>query len=183
MGPVVKTVLVTHTEAADHPPRLLTAAGLTSAAGVAVRIGEIMGAAWRIRKAVSSPAVRCVQTALAIIPALADDRLRRLDTDPRLMAAKDAMEPDQLFRALADYPCEGLLVVLHADLANALAALCLPAGAVGGWFSLRPVLCVLDWVPERPIDENRILILEGPERESLLPPGYETPSNRPLQLT
>jgi phosphohistidine phosphatase SixA len=179
----VKIVLVTHAEAAERPPRLLTTAGIVSAGRLAVRMGECMGPAWRVRKAVSSPAIRCIQTALAVMPALADDKLRRLDTDPRLMAARDPMEPNQLFGALADYPCEGLLVVLHADLANALTSLCRPLAESGGWFRIRPVICVMDWEKDRPGGENRIVLLEGPRGESLLPPGYEAAPDRTLLLT
>lgn len=142
-----------------------------------------MGPAWRARKAVSSPAVRCLQTALEVASALPDEKLRRIDTDPRLMAARDPMDPEQLFGALADYPCEGLLVVLHADLASALAGLCRPLSASEGWFSTRPVICILDWDNDRPRGETRIVLLEGPEGASLLPPGYGTAPDTSLLLT
>lgn len=179
----MRIVLVTHAEASELPPRPLTHAGVSSAGKAAKRIGEIMGPAWRARKAVSSPAVRCIQTAIEMLTTLADEKLRRLDTDPRLMAARDPMEPDQFFGALTDYPCEGLLVVLHADLAGALSGLCRPLAARDGWFSLRPVICVMDCDEGRPSGENRVLFLEGPHGEPLLPPGYKAASNGSLLLT
>jgi phosphohistidine phosphatase SixA len=179
----MRIVLVTHAEASELPPRPLTPAGVLSAGKVAERIGEIMGPAWRERKVVSSPAVRCVQTALEMLTTLADEKLRRLDTDPRLMAARDPMGPDQLFGALADYPCVGLLVVLHADLAGALSSICRPLAASDGWFSKRPVICIMNWEKDRPSGKNRIMLLEGPQGEPLLPPGYKAAPNRSLLLT
>jgi phosphohistidine phosphatase SixA len=178
----MRVVLVTHAETAEQAPRGLSAAGIASAGRVVERVRKIMGEAWRVRKAVSSPAVRCVQTALVIVSALSGEKLRRLDTDPRLMAANDPMGPDQLARALADYPCEGLLVVLHADLAAALPGGDDLSGVADGWFAERPILCVLDWEPARPWDENAIIVLEGPDGSSLLPPGHD-PARRKLLLT
>lgn len=179
----MRIVLVTHAEASDVAPRLLTADGVMAAARLAGRIDRVMGASWRVRKAVSSPAVRCIQTALVILGTLAGEKLRRLDTDPRLMAAADPMGTDQLFGALADYSCEGLLAVLHADLANALPGRLRPLGESDGWFDRRPVVCVLDWETGRPNNEGRILILEGPDGESLLPPEYAQARDTKLLLT
>ncbi len=179
----MKIVLVTHAEASEAPPRLLTGAGVISAGKAAGRIAQIMGETWRVKKAVSSPAVRCIQTALVLLETLADEKLRRLDTDPRFMAARDPMDPDQLSRALADYTCEGLLVALHADLANALPGGCRPLLCREGWFTERPVICVLDWESERPPDENRIALIEGPAGGSLLPPGYEAAFDKTFLLT
>lgn len=179
----MRIVLVTHAEASDVAPRLLTADGVMAAGMLAGRIERIMGASWRVNKAVSSPAVRCIQTALVMLGTLAGEKLRRLDTDPRLMAAADPMESDQLFGALADYSCEGLLAILHADLANALPGDFKPLGAGDGWFDRRPVVCVLDWETGRPNSECRILLLEGPEGESLLPPEYAQAPDTKLLLT
>jgi len=179
----VRIVLVTHAEASEDAPRALTDAGVASAEQSAARIAHIMGKAWRVNKAVSSPAVRCVQTALVILGTLSGEKLRRLDTDPRLMAARDPMGPEQLFRALADYPCEGLLVVLHADLANALPGGCRPQGCRDGWFTERPVLCILDLEPGGPPDSARIFLLEGPDGVSVFPPGYGASFKKKLLLT
>ncbi|MBN2223481.1 MAG: histidine phosphatase family protein [Deltaproteobacteria bacterium] len=179
----MRIVLVTHAEASEAAPRPLTDEGILSAERAAARIGGVMGESWRVKKAVSSPAVRCVQTALVILGTLSGEKLRRLDTDPRLMAAKDPMEPDQLFRALADYPCEGLLVVLHADLANAMPGGCRPGACSGGWFTERPVICILDWEPERPWKESRVIALEAPDGGSLLPPGHDGTVKTKLLLT
>ncbi len=179
----MRIVLVTHAEASEVAPRALTDAGIASAERAAERIGRAMGETWRVNKAVSSPAVRCVQTALAILETLSGEKLRRLDTDPRLMAAKDPMEPDQLFRALADYPCEGLMAVLHADLANALPGGCRPRACSDGWFTVRPVLCILDREPGGSPDDTRIVLLEGPDGVSLLPADYMAGPDQRLLLT
>jgi hypothetical protein len=176
----MRIVLVTHAQTVDRPPRALSDEGIASAEKAALRIREIMGEAWRVEKVVSSPTVRCVQTALVIASALAGEKLRRLDTDPRLMAARDPMEPDQLAGALADYPCEGLLVALHADLANALPGRGPLPGANEGWFSERPIVCILDWEGQRPWGENPIIFLEGPGGASLLPAGYVTVNRKLL---
>ncbi len=176
-------VLVTHAEASREAPRSLTDAGIAAASRTADRISEILGEGFRVKKAVCSPAVRCVQTALVILSMLPEATLRRLDTDPRLMAADDPMEPRQLSGALADYPCEGLLVALHADLANALPRREAVIGAKEGWFAERPILCVLDWEKGRPWEENRIMYLEGPDGLSLLVAGNASGSGKKPLLT
>jgi phosphohistidine phosphatase SixA len=176
----MRIVLVTHAQADEHAPRGLSREGTASAHRAARRIPEIMGETWRVQKAVSSPAVRCVQTALVIVSALPGEKLRRLDTDPRLMAAQDPMEPGQLAGALADYPCDGLLVVLHADLANALPDRERLLGAGRGWFSERPVICIAEWDGRLPWEESRIVVLEGPDGTSLLPVGYDAVTTKLL---
>jgi len=166
----VRIILITHAETSAAPPRSLSDQGRRQAKGLAGFIADIMGADFRIKKAVSSPAVRCIETALVVLEALSADRLRRLDTDPRLMAAKEPMEPDQLHRALADYACDGMLVCQHADLANALPGRIAPPVIDDGWFQTRPILCLFDWEPDRPWEQNRILRLLGPDGAPLIPP-------------
>jgi phosphohistidine phosphatase SixA len=174
----VRTILITHAETKQTPPRSLSDTGRRQAERLAESIIDIMGMDFRIKKAVSSPAVRCIETALVVLEALATDALRRLDTDPRLMAAKEPMEPDQLHRALADYACDGMLVCQHADLANALPIRTALSVIDDGWFQTRPILCLFDWEPDRPWEDNRILRLLGPDGAPLLPP--EPSPNTPL---
>jgi hypothetical protein len=176
-------VLVTHAETTDEAPRRLSETGIGSAERAAARITEIMGGGWRVKKAVSSPAVRCVETALVIGSALSDEKLRRIDTDPRLMAARDPMDGPQLFGALADYACDGLLVTLHADLANALPIKGGVGKAEGGWFQVRPVIAVLGREAGSSWEETAVEVLVGPDGKSLLPPGYEPPKTKTLLLT
>ena len=178
----MRIVLVTHAETAEEAPRRLSEAGIESARVAADRIREIMGGEWRVRKAVSSPAVRCVETALVILSILADEKTRRIDTDPRLMAARDPMEPTQLAGALADYPCDGLLVSLHADLANALPAALGIGEAEGGWFRVRPIVAVLEREKASHWEETTIIALVGPDGKSLLAPGYAGPKATRLLL-
>jgi phosphohistidine phosphatase SixA len=164
----MRIIIVTHSETIDGAPKKLSENGRGQARDLVGRITGVMGEDFRIPKAVSSPAVRCIETALKILGELSGEKLRRLDTDPRLMAAKDPMEGDQLSRALSDYGCDGLLVSLHADLANAL-----PSGekikrTKEGWFQVRPVLAIIDWEPERKWDENRIIRVLGPDGDSLV---------------
>ncbi|MBN1883349.1 MAG: histidine phosphatase family protein [Deltaproteobacteria bacterium] len=174
----MRIILITHAETNTHPPRCLSDAGREQARALVGFIADVMGADFRIKKAVSSPAVRCIETALIVLDALSADTLRRLDTDPRLMAAKEPMESDQLHRALIDYACDGMLVSLHADLANALPKRDTIPNTADGWFQTRPVLCLLDWEPDRGLEESRILRLLGPNGAPLLPP--EAPSDTPL---
>jgi phosphohistidine phosphatase SixA len=159
----MKIIFVTHAETKEHAPRRLSEDGVTQARKTAGLISGLMGSDFRITKAVSSPAIRCIETALEIVEALSGEKLRRLDTDPRLMAAKEPMEADQLMRAIADYACDGLLVTLHADLANTLSIEGEQDIIQDGWFQVRPVLFVLDWEPGRPWGENKIIALMGPD--------------------
>lgn len=165
----MRIVIVTHAETRDEAPRNLSDKGRRQAKDLVGRITGVMGGDFRIPKAVSSPAVRCIETAFEILGELSGDKLRRLDTDPRLMAAKDPMEGDQLSRAISDYGCDGLLVSLHADLANALPSRKKIGETKEGWFQVRPVLAILDWEPGRMWDENRIVKLLGPDGSSLVP--------------
>jgi len=174
----VRMILITHAETKKAPPRLLSDTGRAQAGDLAGIITDSMGGDFRIQKAVSSPAVRCIETALIVLDTLAEDTLRRLDTDPRLMAAKEPMESDQLHRALVDYGCDGMLICQHADLANALPKRDTIPHTADGWFQIRPVVCLLDWEPDRNFEENRILRLLGPGGIPLLSP--ESPSDTPL---
>lgn len=168
----MRIIIVTHAETRGEAPRLLSDVGKDGIKEIAGLIRVVMGEEFRLEKAVSSPAVRCIETALLIMDEIAGDKLRRLDTDPRLMAANEPMEPEQLHRALSDYGCDGLLVIMHADLANALPE---KEGIKNsdivkeGWFQARPVLALLDWKPDRLWKENRTISLMGLDGKSLLP--------------
>lgn len=175
----MRIIFITHAETTDEPPRLLSKRGIKDTRSAAGRIRKLMGDDFRIPKAVSSPAVRCIETALVILRELSGEKLRRLDTDPRLMAAKEPMEPDQLARAMEDYACDGILVVLHADLANALPKRDRIEGVVDGWFQTRPVLAIVDREEDRPWEENKIVALLGPDGRPLVEPDID----KPLLLT
>lgn len=175
----MRIILVTHAETTDAPPRPLSEKGIKEAKGAAGRIRKFMGEDFRVTKAVSSPAVRCIETALVILKELSGEKLRRLDTDPRLMAAREPMEPDQLARAIRDYACDGILVVLHADLANALPKRERIGGIVDGWFQTRPILAITDWEEDRLWDENKIIAILAPDGRPLAEPDMD----KPLLLT
>ncbi|MBN1572003.1 MAG: histidine phosphatase family protein [Deltaproteobacteria bacterium] len=178
----MRIILVTHAETDDAPPRFLSKKGVKGAKSAAGRIRRLMGDDFRVTKAVSSPAVRCIETALVILKELSGERLRRLDTDPRLMAAKEPMEPDQLLRAIKDYACDGILITLHSDLANALPKRERIEGVIDGWFQTRPVLAIIDWEEDRPWDGNRVLTLLGPDGKPLTEPDIDD-KEKPLLLT
>lgn len=168
MDDVMRIILVTHAETRDEAPKNLSEKGRREARDLVGRITDVMGSDFRVPKAVSSPAVRCIETALEILGDLSGDKLRRLDTDPRLMAAKDPMEGDQLSKAISNYGCDGLLVSLHADLANALPKREKIGETKEGWFQVRPVLTIIDWEPRRLWEENRIVRILGPDGNSLV---------------
>ena len=175
----MRIIFVTHAETLDAPPRLLSKRGRRQAKSVAKLIVKVLGNDFKIEKAVSSPATRCIETSLVILKELSGKKIRRLDTDPRLMAAKEPMEPDQLARALMDYTCDGILITLHADLANALPTRDKIKNVSDGWFQTRPVLAIVDWEQDRPWEESKILYLLGPNAKPLIEPDDE----KPLLLT
>ena len=86
--------------------------------------------------------------------------------------------PARLVYDLVDYGCDGMLICQHADLANALPKRDTIPHTADGWFQIRPVVCLLDWEPDRNFEENRILRLLGPGGIPLLSP--ESPSDTPL---
>jgi len=176
----MRIIFVTHAEALDAPPRLLSKSGRKQAKSTAKLIKELLGDDFKISKAVSSPAVRCIETSLIILNELSGKKMRRLDTDPRLMAAKEPMEPDQLSRAIVDYACDGVLVTLHSDLANALPIRDKIKNASDGWFNTRPVLAIVDWEKDRPWEESKVLFLLGPNGKPLFEPDEV---EKPLLLT
>ncbi len=175
----MRIIFVTHAETLDTPPRLLSNKGRRQAKSVASLIVKVLGNDFKFGKAVSSPAIRCIETSLLILKELSGEKMKRLDTDPRLMAAKEPMEPDQLARAIMDYTCDGILVTLHADLANALPTRDKIENVSDGWFQTRPVLAIVDWEKDRPWDESKVLFLLGPNAKPLMEPDDE----KPLLLT
>ncbi len=175
----MRIIFVTHAETLDAPPRLLSKRGKKQAKSTAKLIKKLLGDDFKVSKAVSSPAIRCIETSLIILKELSGEKMRRVDTDPRLMAAREPMEPDQLLRAIADYSCDGVLVTLHADLANALPARDKIDNVSDGWFQTRPVLAIVDWEQDRPWEESKILYLLGPNAKPLMKPN----DGKPLFLT
>ena len=57
----LRIILITHAETKKEPPRLLSETGRGQAADLAGMITGIMGGDFRIKNAVSSPAVRCIE--------------------------------------------------------------------------------------------------------------------------
>ena len=176
----MRIIFVTHAETLDAPPKLLSKKGKRQAKSVANLIKKLLGDNFKVSKAVSSPAIRCIETSLLILKELSGKKMRRVDTDPRLIAAKEPMEPDQLSRAIIDYACDGVLVTLHADLANALPARDKIKNVSDGWFQTRPVLAIFDWEQDRPWEESKVLFILGPNGKPLFEPDDE---EKPLLLT
>src|SRR5512135_1807528 len=109
----MKVVMVTHAKTKGKPPRRLSLTGEYQVENVVDMIRGHMGPGYRITKAVSSSAARCLDTALLSIEELGSDGITRVETDPRL-ARLDS--PDKLGGVIQDNAQEGLAIFCHADL-------------------------------------------------------------------
>jgi phosphohistidine phosphatase SixA len=162
----MKVVLVTHAKTKHKPPRRLSLSGTYEVEQIIDMIKGHMGPGYRITKAVSSSAARCLDTALLCIEDLGSEGISRVETDPRL-ARLDS--PDKLGGVIQDNAQEGLAVFCHADLASALPQRDRIKRVKDGWFEPKPVLAIIDWPPEKRWEEATIdWLLTVPEDESLL---------------
>ena len=162
----MKVVLITHAKTSNKPPKRLSFAGRYGVEQVVDMIKGKLGERYRIQKAVSSPAARCIDTALVCMEEVGADDLNRLDTDHRLARLDKA---DKLEAVIRDNAQEGLAVFCHADLGGVLPGKEKIMGIKEGWFEHKPVLVILDWGPSRAWNENTVeAVLTVPEETSLL---------------
>jgi len=162
----MKVVMVTHASAAKRPPKRVSVRGRYELEqAVDMVVGE-MGADYRIARAVSSSAVRCIDTAMTFVEELGSPDLKRIETDPRL-ARLDS--PDKLDGVIRDNAVEGLAVFCHADLGGVLPKSAGVREVKDGWFLHRPVVVVLEWSPERGWEDNVVVSAKTtPEDVSLI---------------
>ena len=80
----MKIVLITHAKTSNKPPRRLSLVGGFEVEQVVDMIKGKLGERYRIQKAVSSPAARCLDTALVCLEEIGADDISKIDTDHRL---------------------------------------------------------------------------------------------------
>jgi len=162
----MKVLLVTHAKTLNRPPKRLSMRGRIEIEQVVDMLVGELGDGYRINKAVSSSAVRCLETAIACVDELGSDGLKRVETDGRL---KRLDSPDKLDGVIRDNSEEGLAVFCHADLGGVLPGSDRVRGVRDGWFEYKPVMVILEWEPDRAWEENTTLAVKVvPEETSLL---------------
>ena len=162
----MKVVLVTHAKTANRPPRRLSLTGKYEVEQVIDMIKGRMGDGYRIQKAVSSPAARCLDTALLCLEEIGAPDLNRVETDRRLTRLDS---PDKLEGVIRDNAQEGLAIFCHADLGGVLPHKERVEKVKDGWFEPKPVLVILDWGPGRTWENATVdAVLTVPEEVSLL---------------
>lgn len=164
---------ITHADARDkkkYPFRGLTEQGQREAAEAAERFRELAGILERergepvpgIEAVVSSPKARCLETALLFVKKLSDlSETSEILVDPGLKAGE--INGDELPELASSFPVGHLVVSGHADLARALAPparLALDA-TNDGWFTTRPVLCLIEFEPGSSWEGARVWACEG----------------------
>ncbi len=162
----MKVVLVTHAKTANRPPRRLSLTGKYEVEQVIDMIKGKMGDGYRIQKAISSPAARCLDTALLCLEEIGAADLNRVETDRRLTRLDS---PDKLEGVIRDNAQDGLAIFCHADLGGVLPHKERVDRVKDGWFEPKPVLVILDWGPGRQWENATVeAVLTVPEEESLL---------------
>ena len=149
----MKVVLITHAKTSNKPPKRLSFTGRFEVEQVVDMLKGRLGDRFRIQKAVSSPAARCVDTALLCMEELGAEDLSRIDTDHRLSRLDKA---DKLEGVIRDNAQEGLVIFCHADLGGVLPGKEKISGTKEGWFEHKPVLVIMDWGPSRNWADNTV---------------------------
>jgi hypothetical protein len=160
--------IVTHAKTSRRPPRRLSVTGRYEVEQVVDMIKGRMGEKYRIEKAVSSSAARCLDTAMLCLEEIGAEGVTRIETDPRL-ARLDS--PAKLEGVIRDNAQAGLAIFCHADLGSVLPQKARIKGVVDGWFAHRPVLAILDWSPGGPWEDNTLDFLATVPEETLLLKG------------
>ncbi len=162
----MKIVIITHAKTANRPPKRLSLTGRYEVEQVVDMVKGKLGERYRIQKAVSSPAARCLDTALLALEELGSDDISKVDTDKRLARLDKA---DLLEAVIRENAQEGLAIFCHADVAGALPHKENIKGIKEGWFEMKPVLVIMDWAPSHKWNESTIdAVLTVPEETSLM---------------
>lgn len=162
----MKIVIITHAKTANRPPRRLSLTGRYEVEQVVDMVKGKLGERYRVQKAVSSPAARCLDTALLTLEELGSGDVSKVDTDRRLGRLDKA---DALESVIRENAQEGLAIFCHADVAGILPHKETITKVKEGWFEVKPVLVIMDWGPSRKWEENTIdAVLTVPEMTSLI---------------
>jgi len=172
----VLAVVVTHADAEspdESPLRALSDQGRTEVDETAARFRTIIADLaphlssdrFAIGEIISSPLVRCVETALRFSDAIKDlTKTSEMRLDDRLRAGN--LSADRLVSVLDGTKSPAVLLCTHADLAGTL-----PANATlkpgysdaDGWFQrMRPVLVVIEYERHSEWDNANVLCCESP---------------------
>lgn len=157
-------IAVTHPDSTSRNPRSLSEGGRLQALLAARRVREKVGKRISLVAVMSSPAFRCLETAIVVARELGEttradgtydgrievsDSLAEIGAKPRtvedLGAALGSLKVDKLPESTA------VLVACHGDLANMLGGALRFASetASGGWFEVRPVISSFDFITDR----------------------------------
>ena len=162
----MKVLLITHAKTSNRPPRRLSITGRYEVEQVIDMVKGRLGERYRIQKAVSSPAARCLDTALTCLEEIGAEDVNKVDTDYRLARLDKA---DKLEAVIRDNAQEGLAIFCHADLGGVLPHKENILKIKEGWFEPKPVMVVLEWGPSRSWEENTVeAALTVPEVTSLM---------------
>jgi len=162
----MKVILITHAKTSNKPPKRLSLVGGFEVEQVVDMIKGKLGERYRIQKAVSSPAARCLDTALLCLEEIGSDDISKIDTDHRLARLDKA---DKLEGVIRDNAQDGLAIFCHADVGGVLPGKENILNVKEGWFQAKPVLVIMDWGPGRAWSENTVeAVLTVPEETSLI---------------
>jgi broad specificity phosphatase PhoE len=185
---------VTHSDSAARSPRSLSEGGRQQALWAARRLREFVGKKAVLVAALSSPKTRCLETAILVAREFGETTksettsFDRIDVRRELEEAKDPMTPEALKQLLDGVTQDieiaqhitsdaAVLISMHGDLANALreSVTLAPHLAPDGWFDVRPVIAVCDFVESR-LSVKSCRVLQAGSWTDCLATQKETPA-------
>jgi len=154
---------VTHPDAISRNPRSLSEGGRQQALCAARRLRELIGKRISLAAVASSPAARCLETAILVARELGETtgedgtyegRIHVVEElqEIRGVPAKSRVDLEAALGSLAAMKMaedQAVLLSVHGDLANMLSGSATFTGesASGGWFDVRPVVAGFDYSP------------------------------------
>lgn len=152
---------VTHPDPISRNPRSLSEGGRQQALLAARRLRELIGKRISLAAVASSPAARCLETAILVAHELGETtkedgtyegRIHVVEALEQISGAPPKTEGnlEAVLSSLASTKMtenQAILLSVHGDLANMLSgsAEFIEDFASGGWFSVRPVVAGLDY--------------------------------------
>lgn len=185
---------VTHPDSAARSPRSLSEGGRQQALWAAKRLREFVDKKVVLVAALSSPKTRCLETAILVAREFGETTksettsFDRINVRPELEEAKNPITPEALKQILDGVTKDieiaqhitsdsAVLISMHGDLANALSESVTPAPrfASDGWFNVRPVIAVCDFVESR-LSVRSCEVLQAGSWTACLTTQGETPA-------